>query len=227
MVNKELQTALGYSFQNPALLQQALTHSSYSHEKGLSAGDCNERLEFLGDAVLEFSTSDFLYQRYPGLSEGELTKCRAGLVCESSLASLARSLGLGRHLRLGRGEELSGGRERDSLLADALEAILGAMFLDGGIESTRTVIHRLFAPVAAERLSKDTDHKTALQEILQKNSRESAAYEITHETGPSHQKEFTATVSHQGRWLGTGTGRSKKEAEQNAAYNALQRIDSV
>jgi ribonuclease-3 len=213
-----LQANIGYSFTDINTLLAALTHSSYAHENGTA--EFNERLEFLGDAVLELTISDILYRRHSQMSEGMLTKTRAALVCEPSLAELARSLALGDCMRLGRGEEITGGRDRDSLLSDTLEAVLGAVYLDGGIEEAQAVIRRMFAPVLdSRRLS---DNKTALQEILQKNGGETAVYAIVNESGPSHQKEFSATVSHGGKLLGSGSGRTKKEAEQNAAQAALE-----
>lgn len=218
-----LQDALGYTFRNTALLKQALTHSSYAHEQGLGAA-CNERLEFLGDATLELVISDELYRQNAQLSEGELTKRRAALVCEPSLAGAARKVSLGTFLLLGRGEDLSGGRERDALLADAAEAVFGAVYLDGGYEQARGVILRFLKPSADTEAPSTADYKTALQEILHKNSQEPIQYIIIHETGPAHRKEFTASVSHGDRVLGTGTGRSKKEAEQNAADAAIRLI---
>jgi ribonuclease-3 len=216
-----LQTQLNYAFKNPRLLQQALTHSSYTHEQSIPFS--NERLEFLGDAVLELTVSDLLYKRYPDLSEGELTKRRAALVCEPSLAALARKLELGGFLQLGHGEKMSGGNERDSLLSDALEAVIGAIYLDGGMDSVKEIIHTLFVPIIEKSLY-SVDHKTVLQETIQKTSREPLVYTIIDETGPAHKKEFTAEVSHKGQKLGMGMGRSKKEAEQNAAMVAMQRV---
>jgi ribonuclease-3 len=219
---EHIQAAIGYAFKDVALLNRALTHSSYTHENKTDPAECNERLEFLGDAVLELTISDYLYRAYNhALSEGELTKRRAGLVCEPSLAELARKIDLGAHMRFGRGEAHTGGRERDSLLADAMEALFGAVYMDGGIDCAREVILRLFTPQDLSQVNPITDHKTTLQEILQKNGGESAVYTTINETGPPHRKEFTAQVSHQGRTLGTGMGRSKKEAEQNAAKEAI------
>jgi ribonuclease-3 len=213
-----LQKKLGYVFKQPSLLMQALTHSSYANERGTES--CNERLEFLGDAVLEVTVSDFLYHRYRTLSEGELTKKRASLVYESSLADTARDCGLGPLLRLGRGEAMSGGGRRDSILSDAMEAVFGAVYLDGGFEAAREVILRLLSP-KADQADLMKDYKSTLQEVLQKDSSETAEYKIIREEGPPHSREFTAQVTHRGRRLGEGTGRSKKEAEQNAARAAL------
>jgi len=211
---------LGYVFTNLDILHQALTHSSFVYENNLGPEACNERLEFLGDAVLELLASDFLYSHCPKLTEGELSKVRAGVVCEASLASYARRLGLGVYLRLGRGEAAGGGGEKDSILSDALEAIIGAIYLDGGLEAARVFVADLLvqpmgqAPIA--------DPKSSLQEKVQKASRDPLVYAIIEETGPAHQKKFTATVSHCEKVLGIGAGKSKKEAERQAAIEALE-----
>jgi len=217
------ETALGYTFQNPAFLQQALTHKSYAFEHNLKPTSTNERLEFLGDAVLELCISNWLYACFPTLPEGKLTQRRAALVCEPTLAAIARGLFLGKFMRLGNGEDASGGRDKPSLLSDTLEAILGAVYLDGGFDAVRPLVERLFEPYLNNPTT-STDYKTTLQEILQKNSRATAAYEIIDTTGPSHQRIFIAQVTHQDKILGTGEGASKKEAEQNAAKTALQNI---
>jgi len=219
-----LQTQLGYDFKRSALLRQAVTHSSFVHEQALGPDESNERLEFLGDAVLELCVSDFLYHRFSKLSEGELTQRRASLVCESTLADIARSLKLGSYLLLGQGEAREKGREKDSILSDALESIFGAIFLDGGLDAVRNVIMRLFAPIAEKSTKQQKDAKTSLQEYLQKNSRQTAVYKTVDEAGPAHKKQFTAEVFHKNKSLGKGTGRSKKEAEQNAAKEALAKI---
>jgi len=219
-----LQTQLGYDFKRTALLRQAVTHSSFVHEQGLGADESNERLEFLGDAVLELCISDFLYHKYSNLTEGQLTQRRANLVCESTLAGVARTLKLGDYLLLGQGEAREKGREKDSILSDALESVFGAIFLDGGIDAIRNIIFGIFAPLAEKAKKQKKDSKSTLQELLQKNSRETAVYEIISESGPSHQRLFTSNVSHMGKMLGKGQGRSKKEAEQNAAKVALAKI---
>jgi ribonuclease-3 len=216
-----LQAALGYTFRNKTLLTQALTHSSYAYEHAPGQITHNERLEFLGDAVLELCISDWLYSLYPSMSEGELTKNRAAQVCEPNLAAKAKSLNLGNHMRLGNGEDQSGGRNKSSLLADVFEAVLGAIYLDGGLEAACSVVSRLFTPNENEPPPQH-DNKTTLQEILQKNSRETAVYHIISESGPPHKRVFVAEVSHMGKVLGKGTGNSKKEAEQNAAGEALR-----
>ena len=221
-MSDQLQTRLDYTFKRPTLLRHALTHSSFVHEQGLEVTESNERTEFLGDAVLELCISDFLYHRYPEMSEGQLTQRRAGLVCEASLAKLARKLELGNFLLLGQGEAQEKGREKDSILSDAMEAIFGAIFLDGGLDEVRNVIMNLFTPMLDKLVKQAKDNKSGLQEFLQKNSRETAVYTIINESGPPHLKEFTAEVSHVGKPLGTGSGKSKKEAEQNAAKAALK-----
>jgi len=219
-----LQTKLGYDFKRTALLRQAVTHTSFVHEQGLKQDESNERLEFLGDAVLELCISDFLYHRFPDLSEGELTQRRARLVCEATLASVARALQLGDYLLLGQGEAREKGREKESILSDALESVFGAIYLDGGLDAVRDIVVRLFSFIADDAKKLGKDHKTTLQEMLQKNSRETAVYKIILEEGPAHKRIFTAEVSHRGKVLGEGNGASKKEAEQKAAAVALVRI---
>ena len=214
---------LGYVFTEPEKLIQALTHSSFVYENNLPTTESNERLEFLGDAVLEILISDLLYNRYPDLTEGELSKRRAGLVCESSLAAYARELGLGSHLRLSKGEFYSGGADKDSILSNAFEAIIGAIYVDGGIEAAKEFVEGLYTKNSIiQNYSYISDPKSRLQEMIQKESRIPLVYTIIKECGPAHQKEFTVTVSHNGRVLGTGTGKSKKEAERNAADQALK-----
>jgi len=226
-MSDELQTQLNYDFKRTALIRQAITHSSFTHEQGMAAVECNERLEFLGDAVLELCISDFLYHRFQDMPEGDLTQRRANLVCEATLAGLARSLKLGNYLRLGQGEAQEKGREKDSILADAMEAIFGAVFLDGGIDASRNVILKMFTPLAEKTLKQAKDSKSTLQELLQKNSKETATYTIVNESGPPHQKQFTSEASHHGKILGRGKGRSKKEAEQNAAAAALDTLKKL
>jgi len=218
----DLQARLNYTFSAPILLQKAMTHASYVHEEGLKAGESNERLEFLGDAVLEVCVSDLLYHRYPSHPEGKLTQRRAGLVCEPSLAKLARELEIGSALLMGVGTDQSGGRELDSILSDAMEALFGAVYLDGGFDAARELIHRLMSPLADTISGPPKDYKSVLQEILQKNTKETAVYSVVDASGPSHNKEFTAAVSHQGKVLGIGRGHSKKDAEQKAAFEALK-----
>ena len=223
-----MESILGYVFTDLERVKQALTHSSFVYEYNLGTKASNQCLEFLGDAVLGLLVSDLLYNYYPSLSEGELSKARAKLICEPSLAMHAPRLDLGKHLLLSHAESAGGGAEKDSILSDAMEAIIGAIYLDGGLESARTFVNSLFEEDAKKTLTHSagrasiTDPKSRLQEKFQKASRVALVYEIIGETGPAHKKEFTATVSHKGWILGTGTGKSKKEAECIAATEALK-----
>jgi ribonuclease III len=221
-----LLTKLDIEPQNPAYYEQAITHSSYAHERNLGSHAHNERLEFLGDAVLELAISESLYLRFPDLPEGKLTRFRAGLVCEDSLFRLATALQLGEHLRLGKGEAASGGRERPSLLADALEALLGALYLDQGLTAVRSTVDRLFAPLFDD-LSNGclrSDYKTLMQEYTQASLATTPEYRIVSENGPDHSKVFVSQIILHNQTLGEGTGRTKKEAEQEAARQAYQRL---
>jgi len=220
---RALERSLGVSFDDPELRTVALTHRSYAFEHDLGAN--NERLEFLGDAVLGLVVTDMAYRTFPNLAEGELAKLRASIVNMTSLAGVARRLGLGDAVRLGKGEEMSGGRDKASILADALEAMLGAIYLDRGLEAATALIERLFRPrmIAYARGEGERDYKTILQELASQDLRSLPEYRIA-ESGPDHQKEFTATVYLAGKPWGTGTGRSKKEAEQQAAHEAWQRL---
>ena len=217
----------GYTFRDETLLAQALIHSSYINEHKMNPLENNERLEFLGDAVLELAVSRHIYARFPELSEGELTKLRAAVVCEAMLAKKARGLGLGERLRMSRGESQSGGANRDSALCDAFEAVLGAIFLDGGLEAAAGfALSQLDADIRAMRADiRQSDGKTYLQEQLQKNSREPIAYTVVDEKGPDHDKTFVVALHHNGRHIGAGEGRSKKEAEQAAAADAIRRLN--
>jgi ribonuclease-3 len=218
-----LEAALGIRFRDRSLLQMALTHRSYAFEQGESA--TNERLEFLGDSVLGLIVTDLAYRRFGDLPEGELAKLRAAIVNMGTLAMVARELGLGGQVRLGRGEELSGGREKASILADALEAVFGAVFLDEGVDAAAELIERLFWPrmQAYVRGEGERDYKTSLQERAAQDLGRLPEYRVV-ERGPDHQKEFTATVFVGGTELGRGVGRSKKEAEQRAAREAFGRL---
>ncbi|MDR2649927.1 MAG: ribonuclease III [Clostridiales bacterium] len=215
-----------YTFNDVSLLERAFTHSSYAHEQSPDSSEHNERLEFLGDAVLEVVISELLYKRFPEYDEGQLTKFRAGLVCEASLAKTGHGTGIEEYLRLGRGEEGTGGRFRDALLADAFEAVIGALFLDGGFERAQAFIYECFdEEIGLQSESFDQfDNKTFLQESFQKNSKIPLNYVITDESGPDHNKTFTAKVRHNGKVLGVGSGRSKKEAEQSAASEAIKKL---
>lgn len=220
---QNLQKVIGYTFHNQELLRQSLIHSSYTNEAGLKHEDCNERLEFLGDAVLELTSSEFLYKRYPHKKEGELTTLRASIVCEPTLALCAREIELGEYLIMGRGEAATGGRKRDSITSDAMEAVLGAIYLDGGLECARAFAER-FILNDIEQKHLFYDSKTILQETAQKITDAPLAYEITGEEGPEHDKSFTARVLLGGRELGSGRGHTKKAAHQMAAYQALLRL---
>jgi ribonuclease III len=221
--SKGLDRALGVRFKDASLRDLALTHRSYAFEQGL--GINNERLEFLGDAVLGLVVTDLAFRELPDLAEGELAKLRAAMVNMSALADVARDLGLGGFLLLGKGEEMSGGRDKTSILADALEAMLGAIYLDRGLDTAGKVIVRLFRPrmVAYVRGEGGRDYKTILQELASSDLHALPEYRIT-ERGPDHRKEFTATVYLAGEAWGSGTGGSKKEAEQQAAHEAYRKL---
>jgi ribonuclease III len=218
-----LDDALGVTFRDPALREAALTHRSYAFERGLVV--TNERLEFLGDSVLGVVVTDMAYRAYPDMPEGQLAKLRAAIVNMQALAEVARALSLGDIVLLGKGEEQSGGRNKSSILADALEAVFGAVYLDLGLDAARELIERLFRPrmEAYVRGEGDRDYKTILQELASQELHAMPEYKLV-ERGPDHEKEFTATVYLAGRALGTGIGRSKKEAEQQAAREAFARV---
>jgi len=223
-MSDQLQTNLGYTFSRHALLKNAITHPSFTNEQGLEPVESNARLEFLGDSVLQIVISDYLYHRFPEYPEGDLTRIRAGLVCESSLVQIAKSIQLSNFLLLGQGEK-ENKRSKDSILADAMEAVLGAIFLDSGLEESRHVIIKLYTPYLEKLMKQNKDFKSTLQEYLQKETHETATYTIISETGPDHAKTFTAEVTHQGAKLGKGTGPSKKTAEQEAARMALIKLN--
>lgn len=219
---ERLEEEIGYKFNNPELLLEAVTHSSYTNEMKINKRAHYERLEFLGDAVLELISSEFLYEKYPNIPEGGLSKKRASMVCESSLAICARSMNLGKYIFFGKGEELAGGRERDSILADVTEAVLGAIYLDSGIEKAREYVnsHVLFELKEDELF---VDNKTILQEMVQHISHDSKLkYEVTAEDGPEHDKTFTVSVSLGEMVLAHGEGHTKKAAQQAAAYKAIK-----
>ena len=220
---KELEKKIGYTCREPALLKQALMHSSYTNEKHLPKYQCNERLEFLGDAVLELVSSEYLYLNSPHTPEGELTKTRASMVCEPSLALCARDIGLGDYLLLGKGEEATGGRHRDSVTSDAMEALIGAVYLDGGFTSAKEFIHR-FVLTDLEDKKLFYDSKTILQEMVQGMKAGSISYRLTGEEGPDHDKSFYVEVLIGDRAYGDGKGRTKKAAEQQAAYRAILKL---
>lgn len=217
---QNLEERIGYRFRNKALLKQALTHSSYTNEQRINRAKNYERLEFLGDAVLELVASDFLFRGSPDIPEGELTKLRASMVCEPSLAFCARDLELGQFILLGRGEEATGGRERDSIISDVMEAVIGAVYLDGGMEPARMFIDRfILSDLEDKRLFYDS--KSSLQELVQGKLKKDVSYELLEESGPEHNKTFRVSVHMGGECLGTGEGKTKKAAEQQAAYRAL------
>ncbi len=220
----ELEKKLGYSFKNTELLKTALSHSSYVNERKNSGEVCNERLEFLGDSVLGMVTATYLYNKFPDMPEGQMTKTRSELVCEPSLFEVAKKLDLGEYLRLGKGEEMGGGRNRPSIMADAVEAIIAAMYLDGGYGEAERFIHENILS-SVDGGVQYHDYKTALQEIVQRKSDQVLKYEMTGATGPDHAKVFTFRVLLNGEEIGEGTGRTKKTAEQNAAKKALEDMD--
>ncbi len=220
----ELEEKLGYHFRDRGLLEHAMTHSSYANEHRTTGLTSNERLEFLGDSVLGVVVADYLFQKHPDMPEGELTRTRAALVCEGSLHEVAQSLGLGRYLRLGKGEDAGGGRKRPSILADATEAMLAAVYLDGGMEAVRPIIRALILDKEREKAA-DRDYKTALQELVQRTPGAAVSYRLVRESGPDHCRSFEMEASVDGRVIGTGAGRTKKEAEQMAAKAALGKLN--
>ena len=215
---KEFEEKLGYTFKNKELLSLALTHSSFANEKGNHRN--NERLEFLGDSVLGFITAEYLYKSLPGTPEGELTKLRAAAVCERSLAAFAEKIDLGKYIKLGKGELMSGGSERPSIVSDAFESVIAAIYLDGGMAAARKFVLR-FIKTAEKDVSLVTDYKTKLQEIVQRNPDEHLSYVLAAESGPDHDKTFTTEVYLNSNLIGTGVGHSKKKSEQAAAREAL------
>ena len=218
----EFEKKIGYHFQNINRLETALTHSSYSNEKRLKKYECNERLEFLGDAVLELVSSEYIFKENPKKPEGDLTRIRASYVCEPTLALCAREIELGKYVLLGKGEDLTGGRERDSILSDALEATIGAVYIDGGFENAKKYIHEhILKDIENKKLFYDS--KTLLQEIVQSDHLD-MSYELLKEEGPDHDKSFTVAVNINGEQLTTATGRTKKKAEQSAAYQAILKL---
>lgn len=219
----DLEEKIGYHFKNKELLREALTHSSYAKERKAQHIKYNERLEFLGDAVLSIVVSDYIFKNCPELPEGELTKLRAALVCEKSLYDFARQIDLGSYLVLSRGEYRNGGAERPSILSDAFEALIAAIYIDGGIEPAKNHVLNFVVPaIKSSKPKRVKDYKTTLQEIVQKNPGERLEYVITGESGPDHNKHFTVEVHLNSNVIGKGGGHSKKEAEQQAAREALE-----
>ena len=222
---EKLEERIGYHFHNKNLLLTALTHSSYANERREPGCESYERLEFLGDSILGFVTADFLYRQEPSLPEGRMTRLRAELVCEGSLHKVALELGLGSYMRLGKGEEHTGGRERPSIMADMVESIIAAMYLDSGLEQARHfVLERILKDADLGENHRSADYKTELQELVQRKSDQHITYEWIGESGPDHNKVFTFRVSINGVSAGEGSGRTKKEAEQQAARQALEKL---
>ena len=221
---KDLEAAIGYKFQNIQLLQNALTHSSYANERWHNSLLSNERLEFLGDSVLGMLVAEYLYHNFPNRPEGELTRMRADMVCEQTLAAAANRIGIGEHLLLGHGEEQGGGRKRNSILADAMESVIAASYLDGGITAAMGIIQRfILCNVPKTRLS-NADYKTALQERVQQKKNQVLTYRLAGQSGPDHDKQFDVEVSLNGNVVGFGSGSSKKRAEQMAARSAIEKL---
>jgi len=220
----ELQQQIAFTYRDPRLLERALTHKSYANENRLS--EHNERMEFLGDSVLSLVVSELLMNALPAAAEGELSRIRAAVVSEPSLAAVAREIGLGEYLLVGRGEEQTGGRDKDSLLADSLEALVASLYLDGGIARAGDFITRFFGgTIDRVRSAGGTaDHKTELQELCQERLKTLPEYRVASESGPDHRKEFTVELSIRGEVYGRGVGRNKKEAEQRAAKEALEKL---
>ena len=218
---KDLEKAIGYTFNNITLLQNALAHSSYANERWHDSLKSNERLEFLGDSILGMVTAEYLYRNFPDRPEGDLTRMRADMVCERSLAVAAERIDLGSHLLLGNGEEAGGGRHRDSILADAVESVIAACFLDGGMEPARNFINTFVLTEVPVKRLRNTDYKTALQELVQQKKNQVLSYALVGESGPDHDKQFEVEVSLNGKVVGSGRGSSKKRAEQDAAKAAI------
>ncbi|WP_081777273.1 ribonuclease III [Ruminococcus sp. FC2018] len=218
---KEFQEKIGYKFKNEKLIIEALSHSSYANECKKQRKN-NERLEFLGDSVLSVIVSDYIFEHFKHLPEGELTKLRASLVCEQALFDFSKKIDLGEYIFLGKGEEITGGRERPSIVSDAFEAVIAAIYLDGGLDvATKYVLSFIPEDIKPHSVVSFVDYKTALQEIIQKNPEEKVEYVLTDESGPDHDKKFTVNVMLNSNVIGTGIGKSKKSAEQNAAKEAL------
>ena len=220
----KLEQGLGYTFRNKALLENALTHSSYANENRERHLPDNERLEFLGDSILGFVVADYLYRNYPDKPEGELTRIRADLVCERNLAEAAATVELGSYLLLGHGEEQGGGRKRDSIVSDAMESVIAASFMDGGFAAAKEIIDRLILSNIPKGRPRNFDYKTAFQELVQRKKDQQIHYELTGESGPDHDKHFEVEVLLNGKAVGHGVGSSKKRAEQAAAEAAIEAL---
>lgn len=221
---KDLEAAIGYKFRNISLLQNALTHSSYANERWHNSLMSNERLEFLGDAILDMVAAEYLYRNFKDRPEGELTRMRADMVCEKTLAKIAGQIDLGSHLMLGHGEEQGGGRTRDSILADAVESVIAACYLDGGIQAATDLISRFVLTEVPVVKMHNEDYKTELQELVQQKRNQTLSYALVGESGPDHDKHFEVEVRLNGNVVGVGSGRSKKRAEQDAARAAIESL---
>ena len=222
---KDLEAAIGYQFKNVSLLQNALAHSSYANERYHNSLMSNERLEFLGDSVLGMLVAEHLYRNFPDRPEGELTRMRADMVCEQTLAKVANGLNLGEHLLLGTGEEQGGGRNRNSILADAVESVIAACYLDGGMEAAVRFVQKFILINVPLTRMHNVDYKTALQERVQQKKNQVISYRLVAESGPDHDKQFTVELSINGEVVGVGNGSSKKRAEQDAARVALEKFN--
>ena len=223
---KDLEAAIGYSFRDITLLQNALSHSSYANERWHNSLMSNERLEFLGDSVLGMLVAEYLYKTFPDRPEGDLTRIRADMVCEQALTKVANTLELGKHLLLGHGEEQGGGRSRASILADAVESVIAACFLDGGLAAAKSFVDRFILCDVPVSRRHNVDYKTELQELVQKKKDQILTYELVGESGPDHDKRFTVAVSLNGQTIGQGDGSSKKRAEQEAARVAMETLQA-
>ena len=221
---KDLEAAIGYRFHNIQLLHNALTHSSYANERWHNSLLSNERLEFLGDSVLGMLVAEYLFKTFPDRPEGELTRMRADMVCEHTLATVANKIGLGEHLLLGHGEERLGGRSRESILADATESVIAACFLDGGLAAAEQFVKRYILVEVPVSRPNNMDYKTALQELVQQKKNQALSYALVGQSGPDHDKQFDVEVSLNGTVVGSGSGRSKKRAEQMAAKSAMEKL---
>ena len=220
----DLEGAIGYRFRDIQLLRNALTHSSYANERWHNSLMSNERLEFLGDSILGMVVAEYLYRSFPDRPEGELTRMRADMVCEKTLAAVAGRIDLGRHLLLGNGEEQGGGRSRNSILADAVESVIAASFLDGGMEAARTFIQKFILVEVPVKKLHNVDYKTSLQELVQQKKNQALTYTLVGQSGPDHDKRFEVEVKLNGRVVGLGSGSSKKRAEQDAARTAMEAL---
>ena len=221
---KDLEAAIGYKFKNISLLQNALAHSSYANERWHNSLMSNERLEFLGDSILGMCVAEYLYRTFPDRPEGELTRMRADMVCEQTLAAVAGRIGLGGHLLLGKGEEQGGGRSRNSILADAVESVIAATFLDGGMDAAKAFIQKFILVEVPVKKLHNVDYKTSLQELVQQKKNQVLTYTLVGESGPDHDKHFEVEVSLNGNVVGLGSGSSKKRAEQDAARVAIEAL---